>query len=106
MLLDRASLTANHRWDALNHKEMNRLVATLTSDSYETTGRRTHKAEFVTCGGVSLSNINPNTLALKSHSNIFLAGEVLDVDAITGGFNLQAAWTMGYVAARSISAML
>ncbi|MBP1531079.1 MAG: aminoacetone oxidase family FAD-binding enzyme [Bacteroidaceae bacterium] len=106
MLLDRASLTANHRWDALNRKEMNRLVATLTSDSYETTGRRTHKAEFVTCGGVSLSNINPNTLALKSHSNIFLAGEVLDVDAITGGFNLQAAWTMGYVAARSISAML
>lgn len=105
MLLDRASLTANHRWDALNRKEMNRLVATLTSDSYETTGRRTHKAEFVTCGGVSLSNINPNTLALKSHPNIFLAGEVLDVDAITGGFNLQAAWTMGYVVAKSISAM-
>ena len=105
MLLDRASLTANHRWDALNHKEMNRLVATLTSDSYETTGRRTYRAEFVTCGGVSLSNINPNTLALKSHPNIFLAGEVLDVDAITGGFNLQAAWTMGYVVAKSISAM-
>ncbi|MGN1228470.1 MAG: NAD(P)/FAD-dependent oxidoreductase, partial [Prevotella sp.] len=59
--------------------------------------------EFVTCGGVALSNVNPSTLECRSHPNLYFAGEVLDVDAVTGGFNLQAAWTMGYVVAKSIS---
>lgn len=102
-LLERASIPNDKPWNALNKKDVNRLVNVLTADVYQTEGRRQYKAEFVTCGGVSLRSINPNTLALKSHPNIYLAGEVLDVDAITGGFNLQAAWTMGYVVAKSIA---
>ncbi|MBP5514738.1 MAG: aminoacetone oxidase family FAD-binding enzyme [Bacteroidaceae bacterium] len=102
-LLERASIPNDKPWNALNKKDVNRLVNVLTADVYQTEGRRQYKAEFVTCGGISLRSINPNTLALKSHPNIYLAGEVLDVDAITGGFNLQAAWTMGYVVAKSIA---
>ena len=102
-LLQRANIPDTRRWDSLNRKEKNRLVAMLTADLYPTSGRLQYKAEFVTCGGVALNNVNPNTLALKAHPNIYLAGEVLDVDAVTGGFDLQAAWTMGYVVARSIA---
>ena len=58
------------------------------------------KEEFVTCGGVALSEIHPHSLESKHHPGLFFAGEVLDVDAVTGGFNLQAAWTMGRVAAQ------
>lgn len=102
-LLQRAGIPDSRRWDSLNRKELNRLTSLLTSDTYQTNGRRTHKAEFVTCGGVSLQSVQPQTLALKAHPHAFLAGEVLDVDAITGGFNLQAAWSMGYVVAKSIA---
>ena len=102
-LLMRASIPEEHRWNSLNKKEINRLVTTLTSDCYTTNGRRAYKSEFVTCGGVSLQSINPNTLASKEHPGIFFAGEILDIDAITGGFNLQAAWTMGYIVAQSIA---
>lgn len=102
-LLKHASIPIDKPWNALNKKDVNRLVNVLTADAYLIEGRRQYKAEFVTCGGVSLRSINPNTLALKSHPNIYLAGELLDVDAITGGFNLQAAWTMGYVVAKNIT---
>ena len=105
-LLERASIPFDKPWNALNKKDVNRLVNVLTADAYLSEGRRQYKAEFVTCGGVSLRSINPNTLALKSHPNIYLAGELLDVDAITGGFNLQAAWTMGYVVAKNIAESL
>ena len=83
---------------------MNRLVNTLINDWYQIRGKSRFKEEFVTCGGVALSNINLSTLECKTHPGLYFAGEVLDVDAITGGFNLQAAWTTGYIAARSISA--
>ena len=102
-LLGRASIPIDKPWNALNKKDVNRLVNVLTADEYLSEGRRQYKAEFVTCGGVSLRSINPNTLALKSHPNIYLAGELLDVDAITGGFNLQAAWTMGFAVAKNIA---
>lgn len=105
-LLRKAGIPASQRWDALNRKELNRLVALLTADCYTTDGRRAYKAEFVTCGGVSLRSVNPETLALRRFPFVFMAGEVLDVDAVTGGFNLQAAWTMGYVAAHAAAAYL
>lgn len=60
------------------------------------------KEEFVTCGGVSLKNVNHSTLESKDHDGLYFAGEVLDVDAVTGGFNLQAAWTMGHTVAVAI----
>ena len=103
MLLARAGVAESRRWDTLPDKELNRLTATLTADTYPTDGRRTYKAEFVTCGGVALTEIDPNTLECKHYPGMFLAGEVLDVDALTGGFNLQAAWTMGYVVAKTLS---
>ncbi|MBQ8051005.1 MAG: aminoacetone oxidase family FAD-binding enzyme [Bacteroidaceae bacterium] len=104
MLLERANISASQRWDALNKRERNRLIATLTADTYHTDGRRTYKGEFVTAGGISLREIDPNTLSLKRFPRLFVAGEVTDVDGVTGGFNLQAAWTMGWAVAQSIAA--
>ena len=102
-LLGRAHVAPTQRWDALNAKEANRLLSVLTTDAYPTTGRCAYKGEFVTCGGVSLQEVDSATLALKRHLHIHLAGEALDIDGITGGFNLQAAWTTGYVVAHAIA---
>jgi len=102
-LTSKAGISAESRWSALGKKQMNRLVALLTSDEYPIEGQSRFREEFVTCGGVSLSNIHQNTLECKHLPGLYLAGEVLDADAITGGFNLQAAWSMGYVCAKSIA---
>ena len=102
-LLDRAGLRPDLRYAELGSKGLNRLAAVLTADPYEISGKAAFKEEFVTCGGVSLSEINPNTLEAKRFHGLYLAGEVLDIDAVTGGFNLQAAWTGGAVIARSLA---
>ena len=94
------------RWCDIGKRDMNRLVSVLCSDSYETTGRAPFKDEFVTCGGVSLRSIHPNTMESRVHPRLYFAGEVLDIDGVTGGFNFQAAWTTGYVAAKSIAERL
>ena len=91
------------RWSELNKKDINRLVNTLTNDSYQTSGRGTFKDEFVTCGGIALSSVNAQTLESKHVKNLYFAGEVLDIDGITGGFNFQAAWTTAYTVAKAIS---
>ena len=104
-LLQKAGLRADIRWAELGSKGLNRLVATLTQDPYAIAGKTRFREEFVTCGGVSLSNIDPSTLESKLYPGLYFAGEVLDIDAITGGFNLQAAWTTGAVVARSIAAL-
>lgn len=93
---------ATNRWMNLNQKELNRLANVLCNDVYQIEGRAAFKDEFVTCGGVSLNSINPTTLECKTHPHLFFAGEVLDIDGITGGFNFQAAWTTAYVVAKSI----
>lgn len=103
LLLSRMGIPVTQRWGALNAKQQNKMVTTLTADTYEITGRCPFKEEFVTCGGVSLKAININTLQSKQHPTLYFAGEVLDVDAVTGGFNLQAAWSMGYVVAQHIA---
>lgn len=90
------------RWAELGKKQFSRIVTALTADEHRITGRCAFKEEFVTCGGVSLSEINPNTMESRKHSGLYFAGEILDVDAVTGGFNLQAAWSMGIVAAQHI----
>ena len=91
------------RWGELNKKDLNRLANTLTNDTYAIAGRAAFKDEFVTCGGVSLKAVNPATLESRHVPHLYFAGEVLDVDGITGGFNFQAAWTTAYVCARSIA---
>ena len=101
-LLNKIELAPERRCAELGSKQLNKLVATLCNDTYRITGQSRYKEEFVTCGGVSLTNIDPNTLESKQHQGVYFAGEVLDVDAVTGGFNLQAAWTMGYIAALGI----
>jgi len=93
---------SKNRWQNLNQKELNRLVNTLTNDAYTTAGRAAFRDEFVTCGGVSLADVNPATLESRHVPNLYFAGEVLDIDGITGGFNFQAAWTTAYVVATAI----
>lgn len=105
-LLRRAGLNATMRWAELGKKGTHRLVSELTNSLYKIDGKNRFKDEFVTSGGVSLGCIDPRTLQCRTVPGLFFAGEVLDVDAITGGFNLQAAWTMGYVAARSMAETL
>lgn len=81
---------------------LNRIVNTLVNDQYEVKGKTTFKEEFVTCGGIDLSEVDFKTMESKLIPNLFFAGEVLDIDAITGGFNFQAAWTTGYIAGTTI----
>ena len=94
---------AKNRWQNLNKKELNRLVNTLCNDSYQIAGRAAFMDEFVTCGGISLAAVNPTTLESKDLPHVYFAGEVLDIDGITGGFNFQAAWTTAYTVAQAIS---
>ena len=93
---------ATQRWSELNKKDVNRLVNILVNDAYQIAGRAAFKDEFVTCGGISLKAVNPLTLESRHVPRLFFAGEVLDIDGITGGFNFQAAWTTAYIVARSI----
>ena len=90
------------RWGEMNKKDINRLANVLINDTYTVVGRAPFKDEFVTCGGVSLTSIQPSTLESRHVPRLFFAGEVLDIDGITGGFNFQAAWTTAYVVAQSI----
>ena len=95
---------ATIRWAEINKKDINRLVNVLQNDVYEISGRAPFKDEFVTCGGVSLKAINLSTLESRHVPHLYFAGEVLDIDGITGGFNFQAAWTTAYTVAKSIMA--
>lgn len=101
-LISKACLRPDIRWAEIGSKGLNRLTAVLTQDSYPVSGKGKFKEEFVTAGGIGLPNIDLSTLESKKYPGLFFAGEVLDIDAITGGFNLQAAWSTGYVCARSI----
>ena len=91
------------RWCELNKKNVSRLVNVLKNDTYQIAGRAAFKDEFVTCGGVSLKAVNPSTLESRHVPHLFFAGEVLDIDGVTGGFNFQAAWTTAYTIAQSIA---
>ncbi len=103
-LLQRAGADTEQRWADVGKKQMNRLVNTLCNDTYTVSGRAPFKDEFVTCGGVSLTSVNPNTLESRVVPSLYFAGEVLDVDGVTGGFNFQAAWTTAYTVAAAINA--
>ena len=104
-LLEKSLASRAHApWGSLNQKEQNRLLNTLTNDTYAISGRAPHRDEFVTCGGVCLTAVNPQTLESKTHPRLYFVGEVLDIDGVTGGFNFQAAWTTAYTVARAITA--
>ena len=93
---------AERRWTDLSRKDLNRLVNTLTNDNYLISGRAPFKDEFVTCGGISLSSVNAATLESRTVPHLYFAGEVLDIDGVTGGFNFQAAWTTAHTVASAI----
>lgn len=102
-LIGKSGLRPDIRWAEIGSKGLNRLRNTLSDDKYEISGKGNFKDEFVTCGGISLDEINPNTMESQKCPGLYFAGEVLDIDAITGGYNLQAAWSTAYLAARSIA---
>ena len=102
-ILSKLDIDAVKPWAEIGRKTLNRMIETLVNDQYTIAGKGAFREEFVTCGGVSLSSVNSKTLESKVCPNLFFAGEVLDIDAITGGFNLQAAWTTGFIAGKSAS---
>ncbi len=91
-------------WADLSHKAINRLIELLFACPFHIKGKTTFKEEFVTCGGVSLNDIDLNSMESEKVPGLYFAGEVLDIDGETGGFNFQAAWTTAWVAAKSIGA--
>ena len=99
-LLMKSELSPKKKWGELGKKGLNKLVNILTNDIYTVEGKTTFKEEFVTCGGVSLDSINAKTMQSKLVDGLYFAGEVLDIDGITGGYNLQAAWTTGFIAGK------
>ncbi len=96
----------SHPWSQLSRSDEEALIAVLKKNTYEMSGKSTYKNEFVTAGGISLNEVDPKTMALKKFPNIYLSGEILNIDGITGGFNFQAAWTTATVAARGIKAYI
>ena len=97
-LLEKSEIPADKKWGELGKKGVNKLMNVLTNDEYSVKGKSTFSEEFVTCGGVSLQSIDMSTMQSKACKNLYFAGEVTDIDAITGGFNLQCAWTTGFIA--------
>ena len=97
-LLDKINLSTKKKWSELGKKGLNKLVTVLTNDVYSVKGKTTFKEEFVTCGGISLESIDFNTMQSKVCKNLYFAGEVLDIDGITGGYNFQSAWTTAFIA--------
>jgi predicted Rossmann fold flavoprotein len=93
------------RWSGLSKAAQRLLVAQLTATVFEVSGKSLNKDEFVTCGGVRLTEVDFKTMQSKVCPGLFFAGELLDIDGITGGFNFQAAWTTGWIAGRSIGAV-
>lgn len=104
-LLQIAEIDAERRWSDLPAKQQNKLMKNLTAQEFSVKGKTTFKDEFVTCGGIALNEIDPQTMQSRKLPGLFFAGEVMDIDGITGGFNFQHAWTSGFIAAKAIAAI-
>jgi predicted Rossmann fold flavoprotein len=102
-LLQQSGINDNLRWADLPAKEQNKLIKNISAQEFEVKGKTTFKEEFVTAGGIVLNEVDHNTMESKVVPNLFFAGEVLNVDGITGGFNFQNAWTTGWIAAKAIA---
>ena len=102
-LLEKSQVKLTKRWAELSKKEIHQLIAVLIHDEFQVGGKTTFKEEFVTSGGVSLPEINFSTMESRKQENLFFCGEVLDIDALTGGFNFQSAWSTSYISAQTIS---
>ncbi len=105
-LLQQAGMKDEWRWADLPNKEQNKLIQLLVNHEFNVQGKTTFKEEFVTAGGIDLKEVDATTMQSKLQPNLFFAGEILDVDGITGGFNFQHAWTSGFVAAKAIESQM
>ena len=99
-ILVKCEISLEKPWGEIGKKQINKLVTHLTNDIYNVKGKTTFKEEFVTCGGVSLESIDMNTMQSRHVPNLYFAGEVMDIDGITGGYNFQAAWTTAFIAGK------
>ena len=102
-LLVLSEIKEETRWGDLPSKEQNKLIKNLTAGEFIVNGKTTFKDEFVTCGGIKLSEIDPNSMQSKKIEQLYFAGEIMDIDGVTGGFNFQNAWTSGWIAANAIT---
>ena len=102
-LVNASGIKQETKWADLNKEQLQELSQQLTSAVYRVDGKSTFKEEFVTAGGIDLKEVDFKTFESKLHKNLFFAGEILNIDAITGGFNFQNAWTGGYLAAMAMS---
>jgi len=98
-LIAKAEINENLKWADVSKKQLQRLVDVLLKDNYISKGKTTFKQEFVTCGGIKLNEVNFKTMESKFIPNLYFAGETLNIDALTGGFNFQSAWTTAWIAA-------
>ena len=103
-LINYVAINPEKVWSEISNKELNKLVAEITQGQYEITGKGLFKEEFVTCGGVSLKEVNFKTMESKKCPGLYFAGEILDIDGVTGGFNFQSAWTTSWLAGQAIAA--
>jgi predicted Rossmann fold flavoprotein len=99
-LTEYVEINPQQKWAELSNKTLNQLILELTQGTYKITGKGVFKDEFVTCGGVNLKEIDFKTMESKICSGLYFAGEILDIDGITGGFNFQNAWTTGWIAGK------
>lgn len=101
-LITHAGIKADDRWAELSHKTLAGLIQELTRGQYTVNGKGVFKEEFVTCGGISLKEVEFKTMASRQCPGLYLAGEILDIDGVTGGFNFQSAWTTGWLAGQAV----
>lgn len=105
-LVEGAGISLKKRWGECSNAELRGLAEQLTASLFEVKGKSAFKEEFVTAGGLDLRDFNGKTFESKKHPGLYAAGEILNIDAITGGFNFQGAWTGAFIAAESLSAAL
>mgnify|MGYP001043420209 CR=1 FL=1 len=101
-MLQQSDISEDTRWADVSAKSQNKLIGNLVAMNLTVKGKTTFKEEFVTAGGVALHQIDHNTMQSKLVPGLYFAGEVLDIDGVTGGFNFQNAWTTGYIVAKAV----
>jgi len=102
-LCNASGITTETLFSQLNKEQTNQLLSELSMGQFQVSGKSINKDEFVTCGGIRLKDVNLKTMESKIQSGLYFAGEVLDIDGVTGGFNFQNAWTSGYLAGTAIA---
>lgn len=99
-IVEKSDISATKKWNEIGKTAWNKLVSVLTNDIYYISGYPRFKEEFVTCGGVALESVDLKTMQSKIIPNLYFAGEILDIDGLTGGYNFQNAWSTAYIAAK------